>query len=86
MHRCKSRLCMFVCAWLWISGLVLMGKILHNLEASNSGLISQVTHMDVVGSLQILFLFYTITCLALYFLWQKVVELNGKTKTTHSTA
>jgi hypothetical protein len=55
---------MIVCAWLWISGLLLMGKILKSLGES-------APSMDAVGALQIFFLLFTAACAGLYFLWTR---------------
>jgi hypothetical protein len=78
--ECKGKLCLLVCAWLWVSGLLLMGKILKSLDASMPNIAAGVSHTDAVGSLQIFFLLYTAACFALYLLWRKTAVSNGRMK------
>ena len=78
MQRCQSKFCLLACAWLWISGLALLGKILvaFNSMLSYRGISTIVT--DAQGSLQILFLLYTVVCVALYFAWRRAAELKNQ--------
>ena len=78
MPRCKSRLCLLVCGWLWISGLLLMGKILASLGRFTPESSLTASNTDAVGSLQIFFLFYTGACAGLFILWNKQAAANGK--------
>ncbi len=77
-QRCRGMACFLICAWLWLSGLLLMGKILSAMSQFAPGITEYIPSMEVVGSLQVFFLFYTAICVALYFLWRKLVSLNGK--------
>ena len=76
MPRCKSKFCLLACAWLWISGLALMGKIVMDLNAMLPILNTRIAHTSALGSLQILFLLYTVVCVALYFAWHRTAELK----------
>ena len=76
MQRCKSKFCLLACAWLWISGLALMGKIIVDLNAMLTSLGTRISVTDAQGSLQILFLLYTVVCVALYFAWHRTAELK----------
>ena len=76
IQGCKSRLCMLVCGWLWISGLLLMGKILGSLGSSPTRAVVQASHIDAVGSLQIFFLLYTAACLGLFVAWRTITTKN----------
>jgi len=77
MQRCKSKFCLLACAWLWISGLALMGKIIVDLNAMLASLETRIAVTDAQGSLQILFLLYTVICVALYFAWRRAAELKN---------
>ena len=68
--KCKGRLCMIVCAWLWISGLLLMGKVLGSLGQLIPG-VTRAPNMDAVGALQIFFLLFTAACAGLYYMWHR---------------
>jgi hypothetical protein len=70
--KCRGRLCALVCGWLWISGLLLMGKVLGSLSQVAPGSIT-ASKMDAVGVLQIFFLLFTAACLGLYFTWHRQV-------------
>lgn len=77
MQKCKGRLCMLVCGWLWISGLLLMGKVMGSVGQPISGA-NHAPNMDVVGVLQIFFLLFTAACAGLYFLWNRQVMTDQK--------
>ena len=77
MQRCQSKFCLLACAWLWISGLALLGKIIMDLNAMLPVLTTRIAHTSALGSLQIFFLLYTVVCVALYFTWRRTAELKN---------
>lgn len=78
--KCKTRMCALISAWLWGTGLILMGKITHTLESDSPSLELQLGRVDLIGLLQIFFLFYTVTCVAVYFLWTHLMHLKEEIK------
>jgi hypothetical protein len=68
---------MLVCGWLWISGLLLMGKVLGSLSSVVPGSLT-ASKMDAVGVLQIFFLLFTAACAGLYFTWNRQVSATRK--------
>jgi hypothetical protein len=75
--KCRGRLCLLVCGWLWISGLLLMGKVLGSLSRLAPGSTAG-SNMDAVGTLQIFFLLFTATCAGLYFTWNRQMTAGSK--------
>jgi hypothetical protein len=75
--KCRGRLCMLVCGWLWISGLLLMGKVLGSLSQVVPSSIT-ASKMDAVGVLQIFFLLFTAACAGLYFTWNRQVSAGSR--------
>jgi hypothetical protein len=75
--KCRGRLCMLVCGWLWISGLLLMGKVLGSVSQLVPGSLT-ASKMDAAGTLQIFFLLFTVACTGLYFAWNKRMSAESK--------
>ncbi|MCX6640443.1 MAG: hypothetical protein NTW14_08190 [bacterium] len=84
-RNCRGKLCILVCAWLWVSGLLIMGKIIDTLNHAAPGMRSLIPNIDAIGSLQVFFVLYTIACFALYFTWQKLTQLNGEAKPSQAS-
>lgn len=78
MPGCKSRLCMLVCGWLWVSGLLLMGKVLGALGGNLPGGGARAPNMDAVGALQIFFLLFTASCAGLLYMWRRTSAADSK--------
>ena len=76
-NKYRGQLCMLVCGWLWISGLLLMGKILGSLSRLVPGS-TAVSNVDAAGTMQIFFLLFTAACAGLYFTWNRQASAGSK--------
>ncbi|RJP79307.1 MAG: hypothetical protein C4524_05530 [Candidatus Zixiibacteriota bacterium] len=85
-RQCQGLKCAVICAWLWLSGLLLMGRIMGSLGEFVPNVAQPASSTEASGTLQVFFLFYTGICVALYFLWRRVSLLNAGPAPRTSTA